>query len=615
MSSESNSDFTGDDTNLPKSKLAFDFKVVERPIYIPNSGPPLQPISLIPPHKLKGIILDCIPYPKPKDPSHFLVGYENEPHNQLIIHPNNIRNYVSEYTLENWEHERSTAEENRAIEELQPRLIAAEKARRLRELKKAGLSRDVLKGENPEQYEALGMPRKRGRPPKSMASVFKPVPKPLPDLPGGKRRPGRPRKVVEVHVNPPSTSHHQQPSLSQPSLSQPSLSQSFPTASRAMLEHAVVDSESEGEDDNPDHAVVLQLNNEANQTSSSVMNSSTISRGSSPIMRASGQDQINKSPIQSPQKSKSFKKSPHDRVQRAPILPGMSVDAYPYKSSNTDAHNQNKSLRNQESSSLQHLPIPSVENGQSTGHTFPGTRRKSQSKIIDHFKDTDTTSPALKILEANRYQPSSSLKRKSTDQEGESSGKSRTKSRRLDDYLDADYKAPLKRGIELAMDNRTPSFDPSSSTRRESDAFNLRSSRSRSRRLESSPDNEVEEENEHVDGYEGEEGDEEEEEEAVYDSEPPIWAVKSILDHKYEWNENNDKQVLWYFVDWEGDWDPSWEPATQVSKGAVDAYNASRQANGLGDLSVSIDAVDIGENGGGLARGDSLERSIDGDAF
>ncbi|APA06542.1 predicted protein [Sclerotinia sclerotiorum 1980 UF-70] len=624
MSSENNSDFTGEDRDFPKSKLAFDFKVYERPIYKPNSGPPLQPISLIPPHDLKGIILDCFPYPKPKDPSHFLVGYEKEPHNQLIVHPDNIRDYVSEYTLENWEHERSTAEENRAIEELQPRLIAAERARVLRELKKAGLSRDVIKGEDAEQHQAIGMPRKRGRPPKSMASVFKPMPKPAPQVIGEKRRPGRPRKVVEVHVNSPTNSHHRQPSLSQPSLSQPSLSQPFSTASRAMLEHVFSNSGSEEEEDDTNLALDQQLSEEANQESTSVMNSSPAA--SSPVMKASGHGKMNKTPIQSPQKNKSFQKSPHNRSQRAPILPGMSVNAYPYKDSKIGAYDENNSIgvegtlimQNQSPSSLQHLPILSAENGkQPIYRTSQRTSQRAQSKIVDYFDDSDAQIHTPKKVEANQYhKPASSLKRKSSpslEQERGSSGKSRIKSRRLhkgaDDYLDADYKEPSKKGVQLAMNYRASSSDPSPSARRGSNSFNLRSSRSRSRRLESSPEAEPNAE----DKGGSENKSKERGSEKAFKDEPPVWSVKSILDHKYEWNENHDKQELWYFVDWEEDWDPSWEPAKLVSDGPIDDYIASRRANGLGDLSISIEAIDIGRNNDEVSQGNHLEHSIEND--
>ncbi|QSZ35364.1 hypothetical protein DSL72_008234 [Monilinia vaccinii-corymbosi] len=624
MSSENNSDFTGDDTNLPKSKLAFDFEVSERPIYIPNSGPPLQPISLIPPHKLKGIILDCFPYPKRTDPSHFLVGYEKEPHTRLVIHPDNIRNYVSEYTLENWEHERSTAEEKRAIEELQPRLIAAERARVLRQLKKAGLSRDVLKGEDAEHYQALAMPRRRGRPPKSMASVFKPEPKPLPlpHLPGGKRGPGRPRRVVEVHVvSPALPHHHHQPSLSQPSLSQPSLSQPLSTAPRAMLEHAISTSESESEsegegedDDDTDLALHLQINREAALGSRSAVKSPTVLRASSPAMSAS--DQIHKTHLQPPQKSKCFKKSPHNRPYQAPpILPGMSVDAYQYKNPNTGVYNKSKNMSDKGNSSIQHQhltrskhpPVPSsMKNGeQSTSHTFHGTSQGSQGKIVDYFKYSGTKIPPPKTVLANRHhQPVSNLKRKSSPslgKEGESNGKSRRKSKKMDkssaDYLDADYKEPSNRGVRSAINDRSPSFDASPSARNGSDAFNLRGSRSRSRRLESSPDDE------YGDEYMNEGRRKREDSEEAYANDPSIWAVKAILNHKYQWNQDHDKQEVWYFVDWEGDWDPSWEPASLVSDEAIDGYIASRQAKGLGDLFLSIDAMDIGRGSNGLSRG------------
>ncbi|KAF7929283.1 uncharacterized protein EAE98_005202 [Botrytis deweyae] len=631
MSSENNSDFTGEDTCLPRSKLAFDFRVVERPIYKPNSGPPLQSISLIPPHELKGIILDCFPYPKPNDPSHFLVGYEREPHNRIIIHPNNIRNYVSEYTLENWEHERSTAEENRLIKELQPRLIVSEKARVLRELKKAGKSRDDLREEDAEQYQALGMPKKRGRP-KSMASVFKPAPKPVSDQPSGKRGPGRPRKVVSVQVVSPTISHPHRPSLSQPSLSQPSLSQSFAKAPRAMLEHTIADSASEEEDEDTDLALDDQHNQGATHISNTAMNSSTILRVTSPATEHSSQGQVNKTPIQSPQKYRSFKMSPHDRPKKAAILPGMSVDAYPYDNLKANASNNKKSIKFDKGSSTQNqspasLQLPLLSSGeQSTGRTVQGTSQKPQSKIVDYFKDSGTKIPASKTLDVNRnYEPSSSLKRKSSPfigREGESSGKSRSKTRRLgkgsDDYYDAEYKgASKKRSGSPTIENCETSSEPRSSARRGSDAFNLRSSRSRSRRLESSPGNrmELEDENEDAIGDMDEDEGEQKGEQAAFGGRPPTWDVKSILDHKYEWNDGDNKQELWYLVDWKGDWNPTWEPANGISEGAVDDYIASRQAQGLGNLSVSIDAIDIGGNSDSLSRGDDLECSIEDDGY
>ena len=633
MSSENNPDFTGEDTCLPRSKLAFDFRVVERPIYKPNSGPPLQPISLIPPHELKGIILDCFPYPKPNNPSHFLVGYEQEPHNRIIIHPNNIRNYVSEYTLENWEHDRSSAEESRLIEELQPRLIASEKARVLRELKKAGKSRDDLREEDAEQYQALGMPKKRGRP-KSMASVFKPAPKPVSDQPSGKRGPGRPRKVVPVQVVSPTTSHHHrpslsQPSLSQPSLSQPSLSQSFANAPRAMLEHTIADSTSEEEDEDTNLALDDQLNQEATHMSNTAMNLSAILRVTSPEMQRSSQGRVNKTPVHSPQK---YKMSPHDRPKKAAILPGMSVNAYPYENSKANASINKKSMKVGEGSSTQNqfsasLQLPILSSGeQPTGRKFQGTGQKPQSKIVDYFKDFGTKTPTSKTLNVNRnHEPSSSLKRKSSPsigREGESSGKSRSKTRRLekgsDDYFDAEYKKPWKKiSGSPTVENNETSFEPRSSARRGSDAFNLRSSRSRSRRLGSSPSNRMELEDEGEDAIEDMDEDESEQEDSQkpFAEEPSTWDVKSILDHKYEWNASHNRQELWYLVDWEGDCDATWKPANGVSKGAVDEYIASRQARGLGNLSVSIDAIDIGGNDDSLSRGDNLERSIEDNAY
>lgn len=604
MSSENNSDFTGDDTKLPASKLAFDFEVPLRPVYIPNSGPPLQPISLVPSHKLKGIILDCFDYPKPKNTSHFFVGYEGEPHNRIIVHPDDIRNYVSEYTYENWEHERSTAEEQRKVEELQPSLLASERAKLLRALRKAGLSRDKLEGESAEQLKALGMPKKRGRPAKSMASVFKPAPKPVPDLPGGRRGPGRPRKVVEVPVASPSFSHHNQPSLAQPSISQPSLSQSFSNSSRAILENAMANLPSEEEDDDSDLSVDLQLNKEAHSGSSSVLNLPTVLKHSGLII-----DRAHKTPSLSPRKSKHIKKSPHNRQRSAPILPGMSIDAYPYKNSNAPTSNQNKSGKKNTTTSVQgkHPAVTSAQNGESsTANQTVKAAPRSQGKIVDYFKDLDMKSPAPRTEEVKQPRKSEpSLKRKSSpssERDEELNGRPQSKTRRLgkksDEYLDADYKGPSKKGVEKAVNSHAPSFDYSP---RASGASNLRSSRSR--RPESSPD--------HKDVVKGNDKGDEEDPEEEYDNGASIWAVKSILNHKYQWDEHHFQQVLWYLVDWEGGWDPSWEPAKLVTKEAIDEYIASRKTKGLDDLSVSIDAIDIGGNNNEFTRGVDLERSIE----
>lgn len=83
----------------------FDFVVAPRPTYIPNSGPPLAPISGLPIHDKDGIILERVePY---GGPFFYLVGYEAKPQLRIGVKPQNILNWVSPRTFENFELERS----------------------------------------------------------------------------------------------------------------------------------------------------------------------------------------------------------------------------------------------------------------------------------------------------------------------------------------------------------------------------------------------------------------------------------------------------------------------------------------------------------------------------
>ncbi|RDL40043.1 uncharacterized protein BP5553_00022 [Venustampulla echinocandica] len=79
----------------------FDFVVAERPKYIPNSGPPLAPISGMPIHDKDAIILEKVE--SYGAPFFYLVGYEAKPQLRVGVKPQNILDWVSPRTFENFE--------------------------------------------------------------------------------------------------------------------------------------------------------------------------------------------------------------------------------------------------------------------------------------------------------------------------------------------------------------------------------------------------------------------------------------------------------------------------------------------------------------------------------
>jgi hypothetical protein len=150
-------------TDLPPvaTIASFDFMVAKRPKYIPGSGPPLAPITAMPPHDKDGFIIDKVQF---KKQLRYLVGYDQYPQLKVSVQPQNILDWVSRHALEEWESERYDAEERRQEEEELPAILAKEERRRkrLEAMSRAaqGIDGRKLKRKRPaEDYT----PRKIGR--------------------------------------------------------------------------------------------------------------------------------------------------------------------------------------------------------------------------------------------------------------------------------------------------------------------------------------------------------------------------------------------------------------------------------------------------------------------
>lgn len=159
----------------------FDFVVAERPTYIPGTGPPLAPISVLPPHDKDGIIIEKTFIQKEL---RYIVGYEDNPHLKVCVRPDRILDWVSSRTLETWESEDyAQKEKEREAIEL-PAILAREAAKRKRIEKLSRDRRPKVDGRRTKRMashaegssdSSLGVLRRRGRPgrsPKSPAGTY-----------------------------------------------------------------------------------------------------------------------------------------------------------------------------------------------------------------------------------------------------------------------------------------------------------------------------------------------------------------------------------------------------------------------------------------------------------
>jgi hypothetical protein len=128
----------------PPEESYFDFVVAERPIYIPGSGPPLAPITIMPPHDKKGIIIDEIKLGDSKDSWRYIVSYDNEPTLRMSIKPERILNYVSARTYEKY----------MADKEAMANLSAKDLRRLQREQEKPSLSRPAKRSRKRQRLDA-----------------------------------------------------------------------------------------------------------------------------------------------------------------------------------------------------------------------------------------------------------------------------------------------------------------------------------------------------------------------------------------------------------------------------------------------------------------------------
>lgn len=87
-------------THAHPLRLEFDFIVAQRTKYIPGSGPPLAPIGILPEHDKYGIIEDFINL---EGAPLYVVSYKDQPALRMSIKPEHVRDYVSARTLERWE--------------------------------------------------------------------------------------------------------------------------------------------------------------------------------------------------------------------------------------------------------------------------------------------------------------------------------------------------------------------------------------------------------------------------------------------------------------------------------------------------------------------------------
>jgi hypothetical protein len=181
----------------------FDFVVAQRPKYIPNSGPPLAPISIMPADDKTGFILDVFQL----DGAHvYLVGFKDNPHLHMSVRPENIRKYVSDRTHEQWDFEQSRLRE--------------EEERRIRNEHKKPKKKSRVEDPNAPKGKP-GRKRKRGHSPaeepaarmRRTSILGKTI---LPNASGPGRRRQQPVEEAAVFASPKSLQKSQGPSLVAP---------------------------------------------------------------------------------------------------------------------------------------------------------------------------------------------------------------------------------------------------------------------------------------------------------------------------------------------------------------------------------------------------------------
>lgn len=113
-----------------KKESYFDFVVADPPPrYTPGSGPPLAPISVLPPHDRDGFIVERTLV---AGELRYVVCYEDSPHLTVSVRVQNILDWVSRRTLEQWESEEYERYLQERMELEMPAILAKEQAKRKR---------------------------------------------------------------------------------------------------------------------------------------------------------------------------------------------------------------------------------------------------------------------------------------------------------------------------------------------------------------------------------------------------------------------------------------------------------------------------------------------------
>jgi hypothetical protein len=225
--------------------VSFDFVVAQRPKYIPNSGPPLAPISVMPPHDNKAAyIIDKVQF---GSESRYRVGYHDKPNLKVTVRPENILDWVSPRTYENFEAKSYDDEIERQEREELAEILAKEE--RIRKRKEAaaraaqGIDGRKLKR---KRHSIDGSAKKAGRPPKVVKSSNVTTRR----GPGSRNQPDEEPASLSPTKQRRFSLLSQQPSLSRPSLSVPA---------RGIADQSVTETESDDEGYDTDTAAEMQL--------------------------------------------------------------------------------------------------------------------------------------------------------------------------------------------------------------------------------------------------------------------------------------------------------------------------------------------------------------------
>lgn len=172
-----------------KERFTFDFIVAERPIYVPGTGPPLAPVTVMPVHDKDGVIEgEVMLHGQPM----YIVSYEKQPYLRVNVKPQNIHDWVSPRTFEEWEAAKTATQDQAERDELLPKIAAREKRKLLKE--QGGNTSRAPEGSKKTWS------RKRKRPP---------TPEPVP-------RSGRKRRGVDTEEEEAVEMNPRRPSLSTP---------------------------------------------------------------------------------------------------------------------------------------------------------------------------------------------------------------------------------------------------------------------------------------------------------------------------------------------------------------------------------------------------------------